>query len=799
MVFKASLPMLLIFLCIGMAGSLHSQDEISFTGDIEEKISYFHNYTLPQKVYLHLNKSSYNAGDAIWIKAYLVDGVTHTPDTAATNLYIDLVSSRGLIMAKRILLTDKGFAEGDIELPRDMPDGNYKIRAYTDWMRNFGEEYYFTEHFYIYNKSYEDIIPRAEAGANRRFNNNLEDMKEQVNVVFFPEGGNMITGVPGRVAFKVFDGTGRGLEAEGEIINHNSEVVTTFSTLDGGVGSFDLTPAEGVSYTASVRVGDERPQDYELPMAVKQGTGIRVDQDDEYISADIVSARPVTGGQNTDAVKVIAHTRGNVIYGESLILDDGKASISIPKSDFPSGIAQITVFMADNTPVAERLVFVFHESDAFVFYPEISRQTVGDREYYVVGLDVRDKQENPVKGHFSMSVLHTEKGMPAVKGNIISHLLLSSDLPGITQEIHELFDPDENSSDVIDHLMMTYGWRRFNWDDVLTRTMPEINHLPSSALTVSGTVTDPSNDQLLPNFPVNLNIRGMENGRFSTSTNNNGVFLFEDLIFYNDTRIRISSDRLVSNSPPRLELNTGEFRNIDFVVNSLTVPNLVTRRGSNWERTPGAGTSPYGMVREERAAPRQYGVPDQTVYLDEEVRQPNMYDILVTRVRGLNHNMQFRGPSSITLSSTPLFMLDGTEVGQSAFLNLNPRYIERIEIFSGPKASIFGVRGSSGAILAYTRRASDPGLAAWEDYLIQGYHSPREYYADLMSSFRGNNSEYAQERALHWEPNLITDESGVVSTAVPVVKGGGTVTFVIHGLGIEGGMGYGFFSISPVR
>ena len=799
MIFKTPLPMLYMFLCIGMAGSLYSQNGTTFPGDIEEKISYFHNYTVPQKVYLHLNKSSYNAGDAIWIKAYLVNGVTHSTDTASTNLYIDLVSSRGLIMAKRILLTEKGFAEGDIELPRDLPDGNYKIRAYTDWMRNFGEEYYFTEHFYIFNKSYEDIIPRAEARVNRRFNNNLEDMKEQVNVVFFPEGGDMITGISGRVAFKVFDGTGRGLQAEGEILNENSEVLTSFSTLDGGVGSFDLTPVEGSVYTARVRVGDERPQDYELPLAVEKGTGIRVDQNNESILADIFSTGSITGTQNPGVLKVIAHSRGNVIYGESLILDDGKASISVPKSDFPSGIAQITVFLADNTPVAERLVFVYHEDDAFVFYPEVNRQTIGDREYYVVSLDVRDKLENPVEGHFSMSVLYTETGMPAMKGNIISHLLLSSDLPGITEEIHEFFDPDESFSDVIDHLMMTYGWRRFRWDDVLTQTLPEINHLPSSTLSVSGTATDPSNDQYLSNFPVDLNIRGMENGNFSTSTDNRGVFVFEDLKFYNDTRIRISSNRMVANHPPRLELNTGEFRNIDFVANTLTVPNQVTRRGSNWERTSGAGSSPYARVKEERAAPRQYGVPDQTVYLDEDVRQPNMYDILVTRVRGLNHNMQFRGPSSINLSSAPLFMLDGTEIGQSAFLNLNPRYVERLEVFSGPKASIFGVRGANGAILAYTRRASDPGLVAFEDYLIQGYHSPREYYADLMSSFRGSKSEHAPERAVHWEPNLVTDESGVVTTAIPVVKGEGTVTFVIQGMGIESGMGYGLFSISPVR
>jgi len=103
---------LLQFLMISPASA---QGILSSDREAENRLSSYTSYTAPRKVYLHLNKSSYNAGDAIWFKAYLLDGVTHAPDTATTNLYVDLVSSRGLIMerlAQTILFATEDRTEG---------------------------------------------------------------------------------------------------------------------------------------------------------------------------------------------------------------------------------------------------------------------------------------------------------------------------------------------------------------------------------------------------------------------------------------------------------------------------------------------------------------------------------------------------------------------------------------------------------------------------------------------------------------------------------------------------------------
>ncbi len=763
--------------------------------DAEEKLNSYRSFLSPQKIYLHQNKNRYSAGDIIWFKLYLLDGSKHMPDTTSTNVYVDLISSNGTLMGKRVLLAENGVAEGDFNLARNLPDGNYRMRAYTNWMRNFGEEYYYSSYFYIENPGYADIIPRAEARANRRFNRNLDDMEEAFNIVFFPEGGRMVEGVPGRVAFRAFDGLGNAVDASGEVIDPSSGVVAGFETGSTGTGSFELTPAAGTRYTARVSFRGGRSRDFELPEALPEGVALSVDQDNDNLHVNVTSTYRNGHPHFSEEVVVIGHSRGTALSGGLAQYQNGKASMTIPVNDFPTGITQITVFTPGMTPLAERLVFVNHD-DALVFYPEVSRQEVGDRDYYILGVDVTDKDGNPVEGSFSLSVVQTRDKMQEMERNILSEILINSDLPGITGPTHKYLDPEMELEEALDNLMMTNGWRRFTWEDVLAGEIPEIEYLPSSTLAVSGTAIDLSRDRGLPNFPVMMEIVGKDNGDFETKTNNHGRFVFDNLVFHDDVRVRLSTDRLVSNRPPRLELETGRLTGLDYVANVYTLPQDITSRGSDWERTAGAGSSPYSDMPDDAAAPQQYGVPDQTVYIERDSKQPNMYDILVTRVRGLNHNLQFRGPTSVTLSNQPLFMLDGTEIGQSAFLNLDPRYVQRLEIFSGPRASVFGVRGAAGAILAYTRRAGDmEDVVTVEEYLIQGYHSPREFYSDLVSYTRSEDELRVMERAVHWEPNLITDENGRVTTAVPVSGKSGILTFIIEGTGLEKGIGYGHFTI----
>jgi hypothetical protein len=757
-------------------------------GEIVEGLSQYNRYIAPQKIYIHTNKNHYNAGDAIWFKSYLFDGINHVPVNTPSNLYVDLVNSSGVLMERRILLSEEGFSEGDISLPRDIPDGNYMIRAYTSWMRNFGEEFYYTKYIYIRNQLYENIIPRSEARSNRRFNRDLERLSAGENIYFFPEGGNIINGIRGRIAFRAVDGLGRGINARGEILDQQSEVVATFETGNAGIGVFEFEPSEGSYYTARVSFDGRRPRDLELPEIRNAGTGIRLDHDNGNMVINVSSSL-----SPDEEYIVVAHTRGNVILGEPVRLENGKGQITLDKGRFPSGIAHITVFSKDSRPVAERLAFIYHD-DGLVFYPEITRQQLAEKEFYLLNMQVADKEDIPVQGNFSLSVTATDEESYRLEDNIINTILLSSDLKGIVENPQVYFNNETDLSESIDNLMMTHGWRRFDWEKALSGEVPDIIYPPASTLSISGRVMHPSNNRPMPNFPVNLELFTQQGEKQNTNTDIGGIFTFDGLTFHDNVRIRLYSDRKVSDTPPLIEFDRGEIRDIDYEANLNTKPKLITRRGNDWKRNPDAGVSPYADRTTDNTVSQQYGVPDQTVFIQTDSKQTTMYDILITRVRGLNHNMQFRGPTSFVLSNSPMFMIDGVQTSQRSFLSMDPRYIERLEIFSGPRASVFGVRGASGAILGYSRRSGDFNPVDYDEYLIQGYHSPRQYYSDLVS-YKATDQENFNEFSIFWDPMVVTDESGNASIILPEINTPGPIKFVIEGTGLNGGLGYGVFII----
>ena len=108
---------------------------------LENKLEDYYRRYPQQKVYLHLDKTAYHAGEKIWYRAYLVDARSHRPDTISKNLVVELVNSFGQISLIQLLRLENGFARGDFHIPDTLAEGLYQIRAYTNWMRNFGEEY----------------------------------------------------------------------------------------------------------------------------------------------------------------------------------------------------------------------------------------------------------------------------------------------------------------------------------------------------------------------------------------------------------------------------------------------------------------------------------------------------------------------------------------------------------------------------------------------------------------------------------------------------------------------------------
>ncbi|HEY9196800.1 MAG TPA: TonB-dependent receptor, partial [Mucilaginibacter sp.] len=104
-----------------------------------------------EKVYLHFDKSSYAVGDDIWFKAYVTIGSKHQLSALSEILNVDLIDENDSVKRSIKLPLSSGLARGDFALADSMKEGNYRIRAYTNWMRNEDEAYFFDKTITVVN------------------------------------------------------------------------------------------------------------------------------------------------------------------------------------------------------------------------------------------------------------------------------------------------------------------------------------------------------------------------------------------------------------------------------------------------------------------------------------------------------------------------------------------------------------------------------------------------------------------------------------------------------------------------
>lgn len=141
---------------------------------VEQALDSLRRHVPLEKIHVQLDKSSYILGDTIWYKAFVMDGATGAPSKTSGIVYVELLDGSGELLFRSRLVVLGGSANGEFILdPAITGSGRFALRAYTQWLQNFGEAYFC--HRYIdvsgdYTQDWAvDIAPIAasEAGAGQ--------------------------------------------------------------------------------------------------------------------------------------------------------------------------------------------------------------------------------------------------------------------------------------------------------------------------------------------------------------------------------------------------------------------------------------------------------------------------------------------------------------------------------------------------------------------------------------------------------------------------------------------------------
>ena len=456
-----------------LTGIMYADNDalMRFAGNIHQ----FNELFPQEKVYLQFDNTAYFQGEDIWFKAF----VTRASDMSRAPskvLYVDLISPNGVLLQHQKLKITGGQADGSISLMdvstqqarelrgiRPYPSGYYEIRAYTQYMLNFDEGIVFSRVFPVYRTpdregdySDPDLAPESKIESqNRPDTEHLRD----VNIQFYPEGGHTVRGLPGRVAFKATDELGRGLEGTLTLTCDDGLQISAESGHEG-MGSFQFTA--GTGSTPAVFTTGGRHYSVSVPAPLPSGYTMQVDN----LSGKMNVRINRSDIRHEQTVGLTVTCRGELCMFKELTMNDGDNRFCFDTEGWPVGVCRAVLFTDRGEVLAARSIF----NEVKGYAPPTITVKADKKRYNAfdrlkLSFDLRDREGNPFMDRFCVSVRDAADYGTQYADNLMTDMLLSSDLKGFIHNPAYYFESDDrNRRSDLDLLCMIQGWERYDWE-----------------------------------------------------------------------------------------------------------------------------------------------------------------------------------------------------------------------------------------------------------------------------------------------------------------------------------------------
>lgn len=556
-----SLLTLFAFTTFTVAQETADEALMRYAGNIHQFNSIF-----PQeKVYLQFDNTSYYTGETIWFKAFVVSAST-LGRAQSKVLYVDLLSPTGVLLKQQKLKIVAGQADGSFVLLDgstaqarekrgvvEYPSGFYEVRAYTSYMLNFDNDILFSRVLAVYDPPKEEgnyyesspviTIKRSETS---EFRPKTEKLRK-VNASFYPEGGHLIIGKPCRVAFKVTDDTGFGIDATGNIEGKD----ISFATVHDGMGWFTFTPQERRNEVQIVVDGESRS--YNLPQAEPTGYVMTVNpfgSDSIRVSVDGAGLTPTTLG-------VSLTCRGELMDFGTIQTGSDPSERIISLHGVPEGVCRVYLFDKNGIKYSSRS---FYHRSKVIKAPVLEMTT--DKSSYqpfekiTLNFTLNEKG-SPFRDRFCLSVRDSRTQNNAYTDDLRTSMLLSSDLKGFIEHPSWYFDSDDPERDeAMDLLCLVQGWERYDWDIMTGQKDFSEKHRMEESLTLNGWILNSSGKKKMEGVEVTASLVPQDKTLteiYSYKTDTLGYFGFDiGAEFYDKAKFTISAhtdgERLIGTS-----------------------------------------------------------------------------------------------------------------------------------------------------------------------------------------------------------------------------------------------------------
>lgn len=542
-----------------------------------------------EKLYVQTDKPVYLTGDTLRLKAYLLNGDYRGPSAMSGILYVELDNEAGKSIRRIMLPVNGGLAWADMALDTaDIKKGNYTLRAYTNWMRNFGEDYILKKNIIVSGHQDNPVLVKSlfkqtgnkvETGLQFSLLDGKLVALKDVELTLMSGKKNIskdkfTTGIDGKVTlnFAVPEGdepisikavlTGSPELTIPVILNREQNIDVQFmpegGALVAGIQSkvgIKAIGENGKGINISGKIYNSKGEEVSVFSTMYNGMGnvaftsvmgesytAKLNGNNKtYPLPQIKHSGTVLNiaASTKDSLKItiihapgtagsfylIGQARGVVCYAEPISLTNGTVTKSISKNLFPTGITRFTLINSTQQPVNERIVFINH-NDEFRFNIQPGKNNYTTRDSIALTVNVTDKTGKPVQGNFSIAVTdNSQVSIDSLASNMLTHLLLTSDLKGEVEQPGYYFTG--NKEPELDNLMLTQGWVGYEWKDILSPETKPIAFQPEREYIISGKVTN-ALGKPMEKSPIAL-LGNKPLVAMDTLTDKNGRFLFTNV------------------------------------------------------------------------------------------------------------------------------------------------------------------------------------------------------------------------------------------------------------------------------
>jgi hypothetical protein len=800
---------ILLLFCVCLPG-FYSYSQTEHNPDIDQVAGQFVKMLRSdpkEKINFYTDKWLYQAGEDIWFSAYCLNTLSDRLIHTSKNLYVDLVNDKDSVISQALLNTWEYRTGSKLVLPLTMKEGNYWIRAYTARILREDSNRILVKPVYVLNPRNPD--PRALSIVRAK---SIVEQSDSLTpqMLFFPEGGSIISGTTATIAFQCQTQTGKPLDVSGYITDSRDSVVASFKSTLPGIGKFSFDAWNPRKYIAHIKWVNNRTLNYPLPRIEQFASQISViDQSDQFFHVRISQGDSLY--KKNISTHLIGISRDSICFAAN---GTDMYELNIPKNNFPRGKSVLFLFDEQGRIASQRAIFI--DSSNVHISMVTDKAIYGPREKVKLDLGVSGADNHPINAFFSVSVTddRLSRQMTQQQGqhsylNFDDIELLQSNSSALTEQMRK-YTPGE-----LDLLMLVQKSQYSEWkyDYRFVQDTTNSREGDTNILSIRGSIMSKKNEPLI-GYMVDLFSDQKDMFRIDT-TDDKGRFKFTLPDYDDGTKFNLKLTNL-----------KGKAQEGKIIIENASFP-LV--------KTPiilknGFGPTELEAIRSFRAHHQdtlsegfQNGSlspvtvktqkPPGSSY--DESKRVSRFSYIITSenfqngdnfavVNAVKNVPGFNVMSSMSLTHTgvqPLVVMDGVIQSSvsgdvnSYLMSLDPTTIDFIEILKGAQTAIYGIEGAGGVIIINSLKTRKDVLQIDEKGLATIY--PKGYAKE--SNF--SNPDYDKKEVkkdpfpdlrstVYWKGKIITDAKGKASVEFFTSDEATTYTVSLMGVTTGGEMVY---------